>query len=85
MFSFILGCLIREIETMKGHVQLRNILNAFWLSLETVLSIGYGEMIPIDPFGKGLMIILAAISLYLLAYLILIANRKFFLSDNERH
>jgi hypothetical protein len=84
LVSAILGCLIREIEATENHDRLSNTFNAFWLSMETVLSIGYGELIPDDHIGRFVVTILAAMSLYLLGYLILVVNRKFILSDNER-
>jgi hypothetical protein len=84
LYSVMLGCIIREIEYVNGHYYLKDMSNAFWLTIETILSIGYGELIPEADMGRIVMGFLAFMSLYVLAYLILVTNRNFALTSSER-
>jgi hypothetical protein len=85
ILAFVLGCLIREVEYANDNEQLAYLLNAFWLTSETVFAIGYGEMIPHDHFGRFIMVFICGVSLYLVGYLILVINQKFILDGSERN
>lgn len=67
MFVVIASCIMFELENEAQPDKFPNILSAFWWSIATLTTIGYGDVYPITALGKCMSTIISIIGIGLIA------------------
>lgn len=51
-FSVAFGFLIVPVEMYAAHAQIRTLSDGLWWSVQTLTTVGYGDIVPVTPLGR---------------------------------
>lgn len=70
MFSIGIGILIVPIEQQVGYSSIVNYSDGFWWTIQTLTTVGYGDVVPVTPLGRFLGVIMQIVGTVMFGSLI---------------